>query len=81
MELVFRDQWIGDLPRVYPAFHPMTAGIGSSSPCDPEGQAAYSTRVWQQHHPPAHCVKFLQACLSLILWVQCVCSAVVTLAA
>ncbi|KAL6459840.1 hypothetical protein MHYP_G00315990 [Metynnis hypsauchen] len=25
-------QWTGDLSRVYPAFHPMTAGIGSSTP-------------------------------------------------
>ncbi|KAL7887473.1 hypothetical protein AOLI_G00051940 [Acnodon oligacanthus] len=28
------------LMRVYPAFYPMTAGIGSSSPCDLEGEVA-----------------------------------------
>jgi len=27
--------WTGDLSRVYPASRPITAGIGSSPPCDP----------------------------------------------
>ena len=29
-----------DLSRVYPTSHPMTAGIGSSPPCDPELEKA-----------------------------------------
>ncbi|KAL6463953.1 hypothetical protein MHYP_G00283440 [Metynnis hypsauchen] len=33
-------RWTGDLSRVYPAFRPMTAGIGSSTPRDPDGEAA-----------------------------------------
>ncbi|KAL6455456.1 hypothetical protein MHYP_G00360850 [Metynnis hypsauchen] len=33
-------RWTGDLSRVYPAFCPMTAGIGSSTPRDPEGEVA-----------------------------------------
>uniref|UniRef100_A0AAR2KCC4 Myelin protein zero-like 1 like n=1 Tax=Pygocentrus nattereri TaxID=42514 RepID=A0AAR2KCC4_PYGNA len=33
-------RWTGDLSRVYPAFCPKTPGIGSSTPCNPDGEAS-----------------------------------------
>ena len=40
----------GDLSRVYPAFRLMTAGIGSSPPCDPTDGLDGIENGWNMSH-------------------------------
>jgi len=62
--------WTGDLSRVNPASCPMTAGIGSSPPCDPtDGLSGYRKSMdynWLELHCIFKCFEMTFYCVILV---------------